>query len=56
MRADCERSCAEAGADEPNESIQGRREAMVRLAKYTAPVMLAMLLSDQALAITAPPA
>ena len=30
---------------------QGRREALARLAKYTAPAMLAMLMSQQAGAV-----
>jgi hypothetical protein len=34
---------------------EGRREAMIRLAKYTAPVMLAVLLSEKAVAASTPP-
>jgi hypothetical protein len=30
---------------------QGRREALIRLAKYTAPAMLAMLMTQQAGAV-----
>jgi hypothetical protein len=38
----------------PPETVtdEARREAMRRMAKYTAPAMLAMLLSDKALAQT----
>jgi hypothetical protein len=31
---------------------EARREAMLRLAKYTAPVMLAMLVSEKAMAVS----
>lgn len=47
----------ERGADDDNaEPSQGptRREALGRFAKYTAPLMLAMLLSEQAAAVSNP--
>jgi hypothetical protein len=45
----------ELGADDDTaEQSQGptRREALGRFAKYTAPIMLAMLLSEQAAAVS----
>jgi hypothetical protein len=45
----------ERGADDDTaEQSQGptRREALGRFAKYTAPIMLAMLLSEQAAAVS----
>jgi hypothetical protein len=45
----------ERGADDDSaEASQGatRREALGRFAKYTAPIMLAMLLSEQAAALS----
>ncbi len=39
-------SAAEEGAEQSNELVnQGRREALTRFAKYTAPAMLAVLVS-----------
>ena len=38
-----------------NDLNEGRRTAMLRLAKYTAPTMLALLLSDKAMAATSLP-
>jgi hypothetical protein len=37
-------------SDDQADTDQARRDAMVRLAKYTAPAMLALLVSDQAMA------
>ncbi len=51
MRTDDERSPVDQSADQVRNDIdQGRRDAMVRLAKYTAPAMLALLVSDKAMA------
>lgn len=35
-----------------NDTDQARRDAMVRLAKYTAPAMLALLVNDKAMAVS----
>lgn len=43
----------ERGADDDNaEQLPTRREALGRFAQYTAPIMLAMLLSEQAAAVS----
>jgi hypothetical protein len=39
----------------PADLDQTRREAMLRMAKYTAPVMLGMLVSEKAMAASTPP-
>jgi hypothetical protein len=45
-----------APAEETAEGVsQSRREAMLRMAKYTAPVMLGMLVSEKAMASTSTP-
>jgi hypothetical protein len=41
--------------DITNDVDDSRRAAMLRLAKYTAPTMLALLLSDKAMAATSVP-
>jgi hypothetical protein len=43
----------ELGADDNTTDRPTRREALGRFAQYTAPIMLAMLLSEQAAAISA---
>lgn len=51
MRTDDERSPVDPSADQAeNDTDQARRDAMIRLAKYTAPAMLALLVNDQAMA------
>ena len=46
---DIERNSREPGADQAGDDTEKtRRDAMVRLAKYTAPAMLALLLSSKA--------
>ncbi len=51
MRTDDERSPVDQSADlVPNDTDQARRDAMIRLAKYTAPAMLALLVNDKAMA------
>jgi hypothetical protein len=53
MSIGSERNPVDPLADQAGEDTdQDRREAILRLAKYTAPAMLAMLLSDKAVALT----
>lgn len=53
MSMGSERNPADPLADQTGEDTdQDRREAILRLAKYTAPAMLAMLLSDKTMAAT----
>ena len=53
MSKSSERNSVEPRADQAgNVTDQDRREAIIRLAKYTAPAMLAMLLSEKAMAAT----
>ena len=49
MSADSERSARDPGAERTGDDAdQARRNAVLRLAKYTAPAMLALLLSNKA--------
>ena len=49
MTKDSERISRESGADQAGDDTdKARRGAIVRLAKYTAPAMLALLLSNKA--------
>ena len=50
MSSDCENVPVDAHAGENERIDDKRRAAMLRLAKYTAPAMLAMLLSEKAVA------
>lgn len=51
MSTGSERNPVDPRADQAgNVTDQDRREAIIRLAKYTAPAMLAMLLSDKTMA------
>ena len=49
MSADSERSARDRDADQSGDDADlARRNAVLRLAKYTAPAMLALLLSNKA--------
>lgn len=55
MSINSERNPVDPLADRAGDDTdQDRREAILRLAKYTAPAMLAMLLSDKAMAASLP--
>ncbi len=49
MKTGDERSSRDPGVDQAaDDADQARRDALLRLAKYTAPAMLALLLSNKA--------
>jgi hypothetical protein len=53
MRDDRERGSGEEPANQPGEASEAKqREALGRFAKYTAPTMLALLVSDKTFAAT----
>lgn len=53
MGVEAERESVQQPTAQNGDDGDTRREAMLRMAKYTAPAMLAMLLSERAVALTA---